>query len=95
MKYPIFYDYMISKYIFESEIIHPKIQLLAFFNIKYFENDEMASIESIITKLSLLLFLSDNTSILYYYSLVWILNHTPVCACAVLLLTYTLILSLC
>ena len=56
MKYPIFYDYMISKYIYESEIIHSKIQLLAFFNMKYFENDEMASNESIITKLSLLLF---------------------------------------
>ena len=41
---------------YESEIIHPKIQLLAFFNMKYFENDEMASNESIITKLSLLLF---------------------------------------
>ena len=47
---------MISKDMYESEIIHPKIQLLAFFNIKYFENDEMASNESIITKLSLLLF---------------------------------------
>ena len=57
MYYPsVKYNYMISKYIFESEIIHPKIQLLAFFNMKYFENDEMASNESIITKLSLLLF---------------------------------------
>ena len=55
--------------IFKYTYLSPKIQLLAFFNIKYFENDEMASNESIITKLSLLLFLSDNASLLYYYFL--------------------------